>query len=255
MEERNDGIETKLIGKPTRKHETEHIVAILDLLGASDIIMGDTSENVLNALSNIFYNAESTWPFLGNVPEVLQNIKCVTFSDNIALALELSTLRDQDEAIKAFIKYISVFQGAALKTGFLFRGGIALGQLYMDSSSNFVWGKALVEAHVLEEKSAIYPRVVLSRQFDKFDLPNMPRVRLDFDGLYFVDYVPTINKTYPEWIERTQIEIRSQVVAREGKSGQERVLQKYGWLQRYIDQCNQSVPTINTQVNMEKCIF
>ena len=55
--------------------------------------------------------------------------------------------------IDNFITYISVLQGAALKKDFLFRGGIALGQLYMDSSTNFVWGKALVEAHQLEEKS------------------------------------------------------------------------------------------------------
>ena len=222
------------------KHETEHIVAILDLLGASEIIASDKSEAVLNAISEIFDKAESTWPRLGNAPSVLHEIKCVTFSDNIAIALDISELEDREHVIRSFIKYISVFQGAALKNGFLFRGGIAIGRLYMDSQSNFVWGKALVDAHLLEEKVAIYPRVVLGTPFDgENDLSNIPRVQQDFDGIYFVDYLPAIQKLYPSWIEKNKALIKGQFAARKGKAGQERILQKYGWLQRYIAQCEQ----------------
>lgn len=222
------------------KHETEHIVAILDLLGASEMIASDKSEAVLNAIAEVFDKAETTWPRLGKAPAVLQDIKCVTFSDNIAIALDISELEDREDAIKSFIKYISVFQGAALKNGFLFRGGIAIGRLYMDSQTNFVWGKALVDAHILEEKVAIYPRVVMGTPFDgKNDLSNIPKVRQDFDGVYFVDYLPTVHKLYPSWIEKNKVLIKGQFAMREGKTGQERVLQKYGWLQRYIVQCEQ----------------
>ena len=166
MESRKKGIEWK--------HETRHIVAILDLLGASEMIKGDNSEKVMNAIFDMFKAAEDTWPYVEHAPTVLQNIKCVTFSDNIALALELPdamSVEDMNVVIESFITYISVFQGASLKNGFLFRGGISIGQLYVDSNTNFVWGKALVESHFLEEKTAIYPRVVLSRQFEQLDLP------------------------------------------------------------------------------------
>lgn len=225
---------------PITKHETEHIVAILDLLGASETITSERSEAVLNAIFEIFNKAQSTWPFLGNAPAVLHEIKCVTFSDNIALALDLSGLSDHEDAVRSFIKYISVFQGAAFKNGFLFRGGIAMGSLYMDPKANFVWGKALVDAHILEEKTAIYPRVVLSYQFNKYDLSRIPRIRQDFDGLYFVDYVPTINKLYPSWIEKNKHLIKEQYITRKEKTAQERILQKYGWLQHYIEQCEEN---------------
>lgn len=220
-----------------QKRETEHIVAILDLLGASDIIKSENSEAVLNAISNIFISAEVNWPFVSKAPKVLHDIKCVTFSDNIAFALDLSRLEDKEDAIKSFIKYISVFQGAALKNSFFFRGGIAMGPLYMDSKTNFIWGKALVEAHILEEKTAIYPRVVLSSQFECFDLSSIPRVGRDLDGMYFVDYVPIINKLYPDWIKSNKAVIQREFERREGMEGQERVLQKYGWLQNYIERC------------------
>lgn len=220
-----------------KKHETEHIVAILDLLGASEMIASDRSETILNVISQMFRKAASDWLYVQNAPAILHDVKCVTFSDNIAFALNLALLPDKEDAIKSFIKYISVFQGAALKNGLLFRGGISLGRLYMDTETNFVWGKALVDAHVLEEKTAIYPRVVLSRQFEKFDLSNIDRVRQDYDGIYFVDYVSTINKLYPDWIDKNKVLIEAQYASREGKPGQEKILQKYGWLRHYIEQC------------------
>lgn len=226
------------------RRETEHIVAILDLLGASEMIFGDSSEVVLNTIAYMFDKAGSTWPHLGNTPAVLGSIKAVTFSDNITFALELSSLqgKEKEEAIKAFIGYITVFQGVALKSKLYFRGGIALGRLYMNSKTNFVWGRALVEAHLLEEKSAIYPRVVLSRQFEQFDLSGFHTIRKDFDGMYFVDYVPHVMKQHPDWIEANKRLIEYQYTSRGAKAGQERVLQKYGWLRRYIQQCEEAGP-------------
>lgn len=52
------------------KHETRHIVAILDLLGASEIIGGKKSEIVMNGISNMFRDAESKWPFVEHAPVV-----------------------------------------------------------------------------------------------------------------------------------------------------------------------------------------
>lgn len=219
------------------KHETRHIVAILDLLGASEMILSEQSEVVMNGISSMFKNAESKWPYVENAPSVLQDIKCVTFSDNIALALELpdDLLKEEmNVAIESFITYISVFQGASLKNGLLFRGGIAIGQLYMDSCTNFIWGKALVEAHVLEEKTAIYPRVVLSSQFEQLELPNATRILKDFDGMFFVDYFSKIKEKFPDWIEYNKKMIQEKFVMYAGK---ERILQKYAWFKKYIEQC------------------
>lgn len=217
------------------KHETRHIVAVLDLLGASEMIMDENSEAVMNVISNMFKAAESRWPRLEHAPVILHNIKCVSFSDNIALALELPEDLSKEEmnaSIESFIAYISVFQSGLLKKKFLFRGGIAIGQLYMNPNINFVWGKALVEAHLLEEKSAIYPRVVLSNQFLNLDLPSTTRIIKDFDGMYFVDYFSKVKEKFPKWIENSQKMIKDNYAKYAGK---ERVLQKYAWLQHYIE--------------------
>lgn len=190
-----------------KKQETRHIIAILDLLGTSEMIKDKNSEIIMNAISHIFKSAETTWPYVESAPDVLRKIKCVTFSDNIALALELPdsmSAGDVGSVTKDFITYISVFQSAALKSGFLFRGGISIGQLYMDSSANFIWGKALVDAHILEEKTAVYPRVVLSHQLEQFELPNTTRIVKDFDGVYFVDYLSIVRTKHPEWIDKTK---------------------------------------------------
>lgn len=217
------------------KKETRHIIAILDLLGASEMIMSDQSEIVMNGISDIFRDAESKWPYVENAPSILHAIKSVTFSDNIALALELPDELSKDDlnsAVESFITYISVFQGAAMKNGLLFRGGIALGPLYMDSCTNFIWGKALVAAHILEEKNAIYPRVVLSSQFEQLQLSKATRILRDFDGMYFVDYFSKIKEKFPDWIENNKKMIQEKYVVYAGK---ERVLQKYAWFEHYIE--------------------
>lgn len=217
-----------------QNHETKHIIAILDLLGASEIIKGDNSENVMNVISHLFKAVETTWLHMEPVPLALHDIKCVTFSDNIALALELSESMSVDKTksiVKSFIGYISAFQGLSLKSRFLFRGGISIGRLYMNSSTNFVWGQALVEAHLLEEKTAIYPRVVLGHQVEQLILPDTTRILKDFDGIYFVDYLSAVQKLHPDWIDKCENIIQCNYIK---YAGNERILQKYGWLQHYI---------------------
>jgi len=47
-------------------------------------------------------------------------------------------------------------------------------------------------------------------------------------------YLRVVQKLYPQWLENTRKFIEEQYTAAEGKPGQERVLQKYGWLRQYI---------------------
>lgn len=51
--------------------------------------------------------------------------------------------------------------------GWLVRGGITIGDFYIDDM--FVWGAALVKAYELEEKIAVYPRVILDEKNQKQD--------------------------------------------------------------------------------------
>lgn len=228
-------LETSIASQP--KRETEHIIAFFDLLGAKEIISGPESETALNIISETFCRAGEYWPHFEKVPAVLHDIKYATFSDNIALALDLSSVTNRNDAIINFIKYIYLFQRLTIKSTYLFRGGIATGPLYMDSKTNVVWGKALTDAYTLEGKTAIYPRVILSRQFEEFGWENIPNIRKDFDGIYFVDYVSPINQVNSNWIENLKERIKYECSKREGKPDQVNVLQKYDWLKRYIEHC------------------
>ena len=56
---------------------------------------------------------------------------------------------------------------------------------------------------------------------------------MDSDGMYFVDYISKVKEKFPEWIEKSKKMIQEKYVE---YKGDERVLQKYRWLQNYIEQ-------------------
>lgn len=51
--------------------------------------------------------------------------------------------------------------------------------------------------------------------------------------MYFVDYISKVKEKFPEWIEKSKKMIQEKYVE---YKGDERVLQKYRWLQNYIEQ-------------------
>jgi hypothetical protein len=85
-------------------------------------------------------------------------------------------------------RYVSVIAIAALKMGFLIRGGVAKGKLY--HANGVVFGEAMVRAYQLESRVAVYPRVVVADELiiGKPEAKFGPWIRRDFDGLLCVDY-------------------------------------------------------------------
>jgi hypothetical protein len=77
---------------------------------------------------------------------------------------------------------------AALRIGFLVRGGATIGKLYY--AHGVVFGKALVDAFQIESRTSIYPRVVLSRQITSRPawIQKQIGIAKDHDGLYRFDY-------------------------------------------------------------------
>ena len=53
------------------------------------MIQSNGSEEVMNYIFDSFQSAEAEWPYVKNAPSTIKDIKFVTFSDNIAMALEL----------------------------------------------------------------------------------------------------------------------------------------------------------------------
>ena len=170
----------------------KYIVCYLDLLGATEAIKNDDG-TVFNLVKNIYENANKVFrKYAKNEFEL--DIKA--FSDNIVLSRKIDKSMKESMQILYFIVSISVMLSGALKKNLLLRGGITIGEFYIDTT--MVWGKALVKAYNLENKVAIYPRVIIDDAVikrlielnrDDEELFGASMIKVDKDGRYFVDYL------------------------------------------------------------------
>lgn len=145
---------TKELNKLKRSN---YFVAYLDILGASKY-MQDDNEQFLRDL-NTLYEDTMQDIMLTNILSK-KNLVIKIFSDNILIAVK-TTKQDIDRQSK-LVKVINLVGNLycnALRLGYLVRGSITEGKFYRNKT--FVYGKALVEAVKLEEKIAIYPRVII----------------------------------------------------------------------------------------------
>jgi hypothetical protein len=117
-----------------------------------------------------------------------------TFSDHIVISYPFERIKTGDSSFGEIVvfhqieRYVSTIAAAALKIGFLIRGGVARGGLY--HANGVVFGEAMVQAHRLESKAAIYPRIVVADELlaGKPEAKFAPWIRRDFDGLFCIDY-------------------------------------------------------------------
>jgi hypothetical protein len=88
------------------------------------------------------------------------------------------------------IRILSAVAEMGLRIGVLVRGGFSFGQLYHESG--VVFGEAMVDAHRMEDKDAVYPRILVSdRIISKLEgVPELDRSFLlrDADGRWHLNY-------------------------------------------------------------------
>lgn len=123
----------------------------------------------------------------------------------------------------------------ALDLGLLIRGGITTGELY--HRDGIVFGGGLVEAHSIESRTAVYPRIAVSPRV--YGVPRLSKahgeIGVDYDGIRFLDYIPRMiavgRASDPEWERRAMGAIQRQVDALEAA---ERLPEfaKWAWFQR-----------------------
>jgi hypothetical protein len=121
------------------------------------------------------------------------------FTDNIVIGFPLA--RDDDAFGEMFWSFtnIAAFQLEMVLAGFFLRGGIAVGDLYIDSE--IVFGPALLEAYEAESCCARDPRIVLAASAEDYvarqlsrsssveDSPHFHTLLKDVDGQTFLDYL------------------------------------------------------------------
>ena len=178
--------------KDTYDRETdEYIVAYIDLLGVTNKIKSKDSQLAMNKLHNLYtFSVKLT----RNVQiEENQDIQFKIFSDNIIIAKKLSNqIPQRSQEIRSLLMCAGHFQelSASDSVGWLLRGGISIGQLFIDDV--MVWGEALLKAYYLEDKVANYSRIIIDKKVvDEIvqDSQLSGYVRKDFDNLYFLNFL------------------------------------------------------------------
>lgn len=176
-------------------------VLLMDVLGTSARRTPEESLRHLRVTQNAFSEAQK----VGDSKRGNNGLTIATwFTDNLAMALpvpESGGLRAGD-AISLLVMYAALHQVTLAEHGLYTRGAITFGPAYADEE--FLYGKALVEAHHLESEVAVSPRVILSDKAydalrnDRVEDENLlgeDYLRAGDDSWPFVDFL-----AYADWV-------------------------------------------------------
>jgi transcriptional regulator with XRE-family HTH domain len=211
--------------------ETPHFVAYMDFLGIKNLI---EEENVSLAelFSTIYTELQNETSAFNAIEKI--GFKVKFFSDNLVISVECSNEKNvQWNQIVYFFTFLSAFQYKVLKEyKILMRGGITLGNLYMDET--FLIGKAIDNVYYFENNIACYPRIIVNSLLlglqDSFPLI-MDFIKRDFDGEYFIDYLKLPNKEQNQEISN----IIDDLIINNAKKDSIKIpiSQKLNWLKTY----------------------
>jgi len=127
-----------------------------------------------------------------------------SFSDHIVISCPIkgnlpSTIDPRGELrinilLQEAIQWVGSLAFRALDMELLIRGGLTIGKLY--HSKNVVFGKGMIDAHYLESRVALYPRVAVSPQVLKYisEETREPLLCLDEGGIWYLNYFDSISK-------------------------------------------------------------
>ena len=165
----------------TNYKTSRHCVAYLDILGGKNKIYNDNNHEFLNLLNMIYKDAFEEAHFIFRKEDIFTRI----FSDNILFAIEIEGNDNQaKEKISDLLNLAANTILEALRYGFLMRGAITIGDFFHNDI--LVYGKALVDAVEMEEKTAIYPRVIATDEVQQI----APQYFTESsDGLYTFNYL------------------------------------------------------------------
>jgi len=174
--------------------------------------------------------------------------------------------KDDENIIKGMMIFrlsmiiASIHHFVVLEFGLIVRGGIS--SKYSCITNNFILGEGVVEAHALENDIAVSPRVIfeqsiitdeiheiMTRHYRDNDLDFISK---DCDGYYFVNYLsilqyvpPMIGKTLKIPDDKIKehgikqkiniIEKYQKIVTSGSKISNEKVKNKYTWLNNYLE--------------------
>jgi hypothetical protein len=186
----------------------ERVLAFIDILGFSESIKETMDKDTeieceTDKIYNLLEDVDALEiKHIKNTDNDMYASRVVShFSDSIAI----SYLMTEKSGVFYILTDILFFCHTILQKGFLLRGAITCGKLY--HSENKIFGPAMLAAHDMEQKLAVYPRIVFEdkiiaiaevypakRPSKKEQLKVIKKFIIkDFDGLNCLNYFDAIN--------------------------------------------------------------
>ena len=154
----------------------EYYIAYFDILGYREYFK-QQPDKIPSLLENINYVINNSRKYIDTINHspILNNIgaieiKTKIFSDNFLLCMEVYSGLMESLRLLTFIKIISDIQRSfILDYGLFVRGSIVKGSLSF--TEFYVFGQGLIDAVEIEE-TAIYPRIIISKELVSYFITN-----------------------------------------------------------------------------------
>lgn len=167
------------------KYETK-IVAFLDVLGFKRIV----SENHIRQL-------ERYYTIIKNQLQILQNnedkIDSLIVSDSIILITDTKISN-----FTSLLILIAKIQAILGTHNILLRGGISIGKIHFDKTSPLIVGDGLINAYLLEEKLANFPRVLVDTKIINHFSTSMKEIKNELNYKFISPL--EFNNILPEYL-------------------------------------------------------
>jgi hypothetical protein len=181
---------------PEKKRRTpvkyqRRVLFFMDILGWKKLIEdSEKSEDGAEALfqtSKLFGMPTLLSTKHGPQPAELESLdfQATHFSDTIAVSVPVTP--EHSHAVFVALAMVHSMVGAMLGFHKYVRGAVVVGSLV--HTPRVIFGPALVEAHMLEEDVAKYPRIIVTEEVRPLlaaHLPAARMLRLDRDGLWYL---------------------------------------------------------------------
>lgn len=163
----------------------EYYIAYFDILGYKAFFEEQPEKvpELLNSVHDVIrrtknhIGAANQSPIMSGIGEI--NILTKVFSDNFLMCMEVTNGQLEQIRLLAFIQIIADIQrGFVAEYGLFVRGCLLKGELSFNN--DYVFGKGLIDAVDMEEKVAIYPRIVIDDDLVTFVQDNPLYTQEDF---------------------------------------------------------------------------
>lgn len=228
-----------------QKYENR-LVAFIDILGFSNLILRSEKEParipwLINILNAIKYN-EGIKERFGKKLDV--RMEFTAFSDCFVLSSRIP-----EDPVNASLYQIALICTLLLKSGLFARGAVVEGNIY--HRENVVLGPGLLDAYGKEQKEAIYPRIIVSKNlvkkyYHEIKVPELDKIinkwsatllRKDEDNIYFLDTIFSVPHSLKNADEKEHVELTKKHIEKQIKENKNKIdiLNKYIWFKRYFN--------------------